>query len=529
MNPRNLELDVREILEHYGKGRAEEGLNRSKIAYKRAPHLAITNYCIGHGLAATRKTSAALPFLQKAVELAPKNADYLLRLGLTQLESGDFKTAATTLEKVHEINPKLVNGKWALGAFYASIDRFDKAANMFKDVIDSGLPESLLASARLDWSRALIANGKADEARTVLNGLLAHPSLRTKALMRLAEIEPFPLESPEFAEIEKELQSSRPEGFPLSLLLVAKASCFGAAKNYEQEYELLGESKIARGSDFKPQQFEERVSITIRMFEDGAFERTRRLFGDSTFKPIFIVGVPRSGTTLTERILSRHTDVGAAGELQLVSTFLFKCLGDNPPERMTNVMESIGASSIQQLAKSIEETMRFLCPEKDRIIDKLPGNYLNIGWICSLFPHAKIIHCYRDPADNMLSGFKAALGSGHAYFDRSDWFIPFYRQYARLMKFWQSLLPGRIHSLCYEDLVAHPEQSIRSLLEYCDLEWQEECLYPERNAARILTASLMQARSPINAGSVGGWRRYAKHLHVVHEQLTGVWDQTDKQ
>jgi len=258
------------------------------------------------------------------------------------------------------------------------------------------------------------------------------------------------------------------------------------------------------------------------LFKPGTFERVRKLMGDSDFSPIFVLGMPRSGTTLTERILARHTKVGGAGELSLIANFLARCLGNNAPGNMVGVMESKGAAEIQSLAREIEETMRFLCPGKDRIVDKMPGNFQHIGWICALFPKAKIIHCYRDPADNMLSGFKAALNTGHSYFDRPDWFIAYYKNYVKLMRFWYELLPGRIYPLNYEKLVTEPKEQIKALLKNCKLSWQEDCLYPEENESRILTASVMQARSPINARSVGGWKKYASHLQEIHDQLSNV-------
>lgn len=522
VSSRKLELDVREILDLYGKGQADAGLNKAKIIFRLAPNLAITNYCVGHGLAVTGQASVALPFLQKAVKMAPQNADYALRLGLTQLEAGDFRAAETTLLKVRDINPKLVNGQWALGIFYASIDRFDKAAGLLKQVIEADLPASLAVGARLDWCRALVANGQVEEARKTLKDLARIPAVRVKALARLASIEPFALDSPEFAEIEYELAQSRLEGLSLYQLLAAKAKCLGAAKDYEQEYTVLGQSKLARGSNFNLRETEVLVDTAINQFSNGALERMRKLLGESDFRPIFIVGMPRSGTTLTERILSRHSDVGAAGETSLLPDFISKCLGENPRERLLDVIEKRGPLPVRQLARAVEETMRFLSPGKDRITDKLPSNFFLVGWIFTLFPESRVIHCYRDPADNMLSGFKATLTSGHAYFDRPDWFVAYYKQYAKLMKFWHNLFPGRIHALCYEELVTQPEEAIRTLLSYCDLPWQEDCLYPEDNPSRILTASVLQARAPINAKSVGGWKRYARHLQTVHDQLVGI-------
>ncbi|MFT3673386.1 tetratricopeptide repeat-containing sulfotransferase family protein [Aestuariivirga sp.] len=519
MDPKSLEAEIREILRLYQIGQADLGLKKSKVVHRSAPQLAITNYCVGHGFAALKDPATAIGYFLKAVELAPKNGEYLVKLGLTYLDLGDVSAAQASFSKAQKINPNLVNGQWALGIFYASIDRFDEAAKLFKNVIAASSTGNVPAGAFLDWCRALVGSGQLDEAKKILRELLNRPETRPKALASLADIEPFPLDSTEYLQIDQETANRTLSDGVKGTLLTAKARCLGAAKAYEEEFRCLAASKTARGSIFKPAEFETRISEIIRMFDAGALDRARRVFGLSNFKPIFVVGLPRSGTTLTERILARHGEVGGAGELSVISLFLGGCLGNNRHDQLIEMIEKRSATEIRTLVKRVEETMRYLCPGKERIVDKMPDNFLHIGWILALFPEARIVHCYRNPADNFLSGFKASLSSSHSYFDKPEWFSFYYRQYVRLMRYWYGLLPGRIHSLRYEDLVTYPEKTIRGLLAHCDLPWQEACLEPEQNPSRIQTASVLQARAPINTKSVGGWKRYSFQLQPVQDEL----------
>ena len=144
---------------------------------------------------------------------------------------------------------------------------------------------------------------------------------------------------------------------------------------------------------------------------------------------------------------------------------------------------------------------------------------LHCGAIAAFFPGAHIIHVFRNPADNFLSGYKARLLAAHSYFDSPERFLPYFAEYRRLMEHWYKVIPNRIHPLHYEKLVTEPRGTIAGLLSFCGLEWEEDCLYPERGEQRSATASLVQARNPINAKSVGNWKRYQSHLQVIQDRL----------
>jgi tetratricopeptide (TPR) repeat protein len=226
--------------------------------------------------------------------------------------------------------------------------------------------------------------------------------------------------------------------------------------------------------------------------------------------PILIVGMPRSGSTLTEQILSSHPEVAAGGELE------FWGARDTPDT--WSLTAAPGAA--RRLAGEYLATLRALGPGAKRVTDKAPGNYLWLGLIHRVFPNATLIHSRRHPVDNALSMFTTNIEANVAYMSNRRDLVFAFRQYQRLMTHWRDVLPpDRLVEVDYEALVADPESQARRLVAACGLEWNEACLEPHRNTRTIKTASVWQARQPVYRTSVERWRRYEPWLGELRELL----------
>lgn len=515
----NIENEVRSIIKLYSEARFKLGLDKALELHRAAPNLAVTNYCVGHGLGATKRVREALPYLRKAVQLEPRNADFLIRYSRALLDLGRIREAESNLMRAREINPKLSIIPWTLAIFYSSINRFDLAVPHFENVSRMGLPENVANGARIDWAHALIEVGQTDKAEVLLRSMLNDERARGASLAHLATIKPFAVGSSEYDMLEKELQRDGLGDQDRFVLLGAKARASGLDKDYAKEYALFRESKIARGGKDTIRDFTRLVDDTIAGFSQDIISELSLYASNSRFRPIYVVGLPRSGTTLTEKILSAHSSVGGAGELTQVSDLFFGVLGGRPANDFLSLVRSLGRGNFMERIAELEATMEYLCPGKQRIVDKMPHNFLHCGLLAAIFPQSKFVHVFRSPADNFLSGFKASLNPTHGYFDDPEKFIPYFEQYRRIMEHWYKVLPQQIFPLHYERLVTEPNSTIAALLEFCDLDWQEDCLYPERSNSRIGTASVMQARQPINANSVGGWKKYSDQLQVIVDRL----------
>ena len=256
----------------------------------------------------------------------------------------------------------------------------------------------------------------------------------------------------------------------------------------------------------------------IAGFTADALERARQALARPTCPgndlPVFIVGMPRSGTTLVEQILSSHPAVAADGELNF--------WGD----RLRGWDASrIGAGEAGTLVKAAEDyraELRQIGPEALRVTDKRPRNFELLWLIRLAFPDARVIHCRRSPVDTCLSIFFANFSARQDYAcDRGD-LVFFYRQYERLMDHWRRALPpDRFTEVEYETLIADREAETRRLIAFCGLDWNDACLSPERNGRVVKTASLWQARQPVYTTSVERWRRYEPWLGELQGAAAG--------
>ena len=242
---------------------------------------------------------------------------------------------------------------------------------------------------------------------------------------------------------------------------------------------------------------------------------------------IFIVGMPRSGTTLLERMLVAHPDIGSAGETTAAGRLYLQYRGQ-VGATVDKIRHNLTPQNLNALAKAVigdvEARLGDLRP--NRIIDKMPANYLFVPLISLMLPNAKIVHMQRHPLDTGLSCFEAHFAFGLDYASRLDSLGAAYRMYADLMDHWATLPSPAIHDVCYEDLVADPEPVIRKLLSHCGMNWHPDCLAPTQSGA-IKTASVAQARAGVNTQSVGRWHQHEKDLEPLIKAMGGMkWVET---
>ncbi len=242
-------------------------------------------------------------------------------------------------------------------------------------------------------------------------------------------------------------------------------------------------------------------------------------------QPIFIVGLPRTGTTLLERILGRHPDVENAGELDDLPLQLRWCTNRFSKSFVdAAVFRAAAGIDFAELGQRYLEHAQWRANGKPRFTDKMPLNFLHVGYIARALPQARILHMVRDPMDSCLSNLKELFAEAYPYSYDLDELGAHYGRYRRLMAHWQARLPGRILDVSYEALVTDPEATARGVLAFCGLDWHPECIDIESNTTPVSTASSAQVRQPIHRRAIDSWRRYAAPLEPLRRRLaTDGW------
>jgi hypothetical protein len=258
-----------------------------------------------------------------------------------------------------------------------------------------------------------------------------------------------------------------------------------------------------RNRPFNPTRLKSEIDGRIKLFNKEFFKSTEA--SSASDCPILIVGMPRSGTTLVEQILSSHPSVEAAGELSFWAHTEVRCV--DLARRVVNVPD------MRQAGSAYLDLLTGLSGGKPRVTDKNPANFFAVGMIHACLPNARIIHTRRDPVDTALSIYFTLLGQPPDFSCVKENIVTFTREYNRLMSHWRGVLPeNRFFEVDYEDLVTQGEEPIRRLVEFCGLEWNEACLHPEGNLRPVTTPSLWQVRQPVYTTSIARWKKYEPYL-----------------
>jgi len=400
------------------------------------------------------------------------------------------------------------------------LSRVDEAATHFRRAIEIN-PD--FAAALYNLGNALVNLGQAQEAEAFFKRTLEIKPDFIEVRYKLAQIRKVKTDNENLTELTalaRDISNGgpRPSDRDMTLLHFALGKCHGDLENYEQAFtHILEGCKLKRATfDYDPVLNSQYFSSIARVFDQSTMDRLRG-GGNSSDLPIFVLGMPRSGTTLIEQIVSNHPAVHGAGEVPDLLTIARQDISDvtfpeNVPLLDQSVLASWGNDYVSRLQR--------IAPDARRITDKMPGNFLAVGLIHLMLPNAKIIHVQRNPIDTCISCLTTLFKQGHAFTYDLIELGQYYADYARLMEHWRTLLPrDAFLDIQYEDIVNDQEAQSRRILEYCGLEWNEACLDFHNNPRSVSTASMTQVRQPLYKSSVDRWRVYEKFLGPLLDAL----------
>ena len=526
----SLRPDFAEVHNNLGMVFMEQGEVQEAVAcFQRAlqlkPDFPQAHGNLGNALRAQGRLQEALACYRRALRLVPDFFDALYSLGVTLRELRQDEDADAVFHDVLRLHPALPEAHNNVGNAMRGQGDVEGAAAAYRQALRLR-PD--YAQAHYNLAHALEEQGRPKEAvQHALEALRLRPDW-APPLFTLAELAAHGYYQFPEAEIQRiaalaQAPDTSPSDasvlhFALALLHEKRGAYDEAFASYSQGNALQRRSLQKAGRAFDPREHGEAIDRMIATFTPALLERLKAC-GADTELPVFIVGMPRSGTTLVEQILSRHPLVFGAGELHEVPRLVEELPARlHAKELYPECIERLDPPAARAMTSDYLARLWRRGGRAARVIDKQGLNYFHLGLLAALFPRARVIHCRRDPRDVCLSCYFQQFREVNFAWDLGD-LGRYYRQYERLMDHWRAVLPVRPLEIVYEELVANPEAVSRQLVAYCGLDWDDRCLAFHESPRAVQTMSKLQVRQPIFTTSVGRWRRYEAHLGPLLEAL----------
>lgn len=456
--------------------------------------------------------------LQKALDIAPDFYQGWMDLGLAHQEQDDIEAALEAYDRAVRLEPGRPGGYAASGTTRAMAGRHDEALDYFDKAIaaDDSHPGALAGRGHVQKTI-----GRQDEAIASYRECIRRNPEYGEAYWSLANLKTFRFDDEEVVAMQSLLDAEIGDESRANFQF-ALGKAFEDAGDYDRAFAYYRDGNENRRSreSYDPVQTIDQHDQFIEVF-DRDFLRGHAGQGCPSTAPIFIVGLPRSGSTLIEQILASHPDVEGTHELPELSR-VARSTGTRRHDRRIypQAVRDIAAEDLAGFGERyLQRTERHRELMRPRFTDKMPNNFVHVGLVSLILPNAKIIDARRHPLDSCLGSYKQLFARGQPFTYDLFELGEFYLQYVRLMDHWHEVLPGKVLEVHYEDVVADLEQQVRRILDFCGLPWSDSCLKFYESARAVKTASSEQVRQPIYSSSVDLWRRYEAHLGPLIDVL----------
>jgi tetratricopeptide (TPR) repeat protein len=547
------QLDEGVSLQRQGRLTEAEALYRAVLG--KSPNDAGALHYIGLVNYQAGKLEAADSFMSRSLQIDDSCANTWSDLGAVKLKSGKLEESVRHFGRALELNERHTDALNNIAAALRKLYRFESAlvylrrlallrpnsADVMRNLADTlyhvGLVDESIEifhaairvapldkAARLGLAEACEAAGKFRQARWQYLAVLRRDPENALALSKLLQLRDGAIEAGWVERAKRLAERGDTLGDAKTRLNIGLAYHFDRIGSYDSAFRQL---KLARDRQaqlrpFSSDGYSAAVDALVKVLTKGFFRSAPRLEASSG-RPIFIVGMPRSGTTLAEQVLATHPRVAAGGELAALPAASYR-VQELSGEHLAYPygLTSMSAASLEKLAGAYLGQLQKIDTGDCKVTDKLPFNFMHLGMIALMFPDAKVVHCRRAPMDNCMSCYFTSFAEEVQFANDLGTLGRYYADYHRLMRHWQDVLPLNVFTLQYEDLVANTEATMRDLLGYCGLEWEPACLQFYDTARGIRTPSRWQVRQPIYRHSVARWRNYEAHLTPLKRALGGA-------
>ena len=462
----------------------------------------------------------AINLLERCLELAPEFHLARQNLAVALSRRQRLDEALTEIGKLLVAEPNNPNYRLLKGSFLVRKGDHEPALKLYEEFLRNYPRQS---GAHMNYGHTLKTVGRLDESISEYRTAIALRPQTGEAYFSLANLKTFRFTDEDIAAMQAQIDEEGGDPDDQSHLLFALGKAMEDRKQYDESFDYY-----ARGNALRSQhhRYNPKINVfdTVRQIKtlDAAFFEERKGWGSDAPDPIFIVGLPRAGSTLLEQILASHSQVEGTSELPdiiAISRRLGKPSRKNPASDYPEVLKTLTADDARKLGEGYIESTRVQRHGPPFFIDKMPNNFKHIGLIHLMLPNAKIIDARRHPMAAGFSCFKQLFAHGQTYTYKLEDVAHYYRDYVALMDHWDQVLPNRVHRVRYENMVADSEKEIRKLLDYCGLEFEEQCLRFYETERAIRTPSAEQVRQPVYKEGLDQWRNYEAHLDPLKKAL----------
>lgn len=428
----------------------------------------------------------AIALARKTMALSPTSKTVLLTIAHVFAATDEFEDLLITTEKLLRVAPNDIDALESRAQALRNVGKLKEAEDLYSKVIKLA-PKSYSAY----WNRSQVRKAsKTNNAVSAMKALLTETTLPWRAEMQISYA------------LAKECEDM--EQYDESFEYCSRGAHLRRTNsNYDVEGDIVTMKKIMQ-------------------VYNKALPAPKHGGGKKSSTPIFVLGLPRSGTTLVERILAAHPDVKSAGELQSFPTTLVKSIQSNTNGQTLDKLQTVEKSldvNWSELGSAYLADVGCRGGKTAFFVDKLPTNYLYIGLIAQALPNARIVLLMRDPMDSCYAMYKTLFGEAYPFTYSQEDLGRYYIAWHSLMQHWKKVCGDRVFVMKYEDLVSDTEASIKTLLKHCRLDWNENCLNFHTQSGGVSTASAAQVRQPIYSSSIGKWKFFREHLEPLEKTL----------
>ena len=513
-------------LDHMRAGRKADAIEALRGALRENPDNVDAMRCLAQIYIQDReRVSDSEALLRNATTLAPDYAAAWMLLGSLLHEGGRHAESVRAYKRVTELEPQNASGWIGLANAHAFAGDTEQARETYLRAVALN-PKA--PGAQMGLGHVLKTLGdQAGSLRAYRAAIAAKPDFG-EVYWSMANLKVFRFEDAEVDAMEEQLKRDDLTDSAEIHFRFALGKAWEDRGDYDRAWHYYdsGNQKQRKQVFNDPVMIEQRHDQIIEVFDREFLERNAGS-GDESPAPIFIVGLPRSGSTLIEQILASHSQVEGTQELPTL-THLVSSIGRyrRDSKQYPYAVRDLKPKNFRAYGRQyLEEAATYRFTDKPYFTDKLPNNFSHVGLIHLILPNAKIINARRHPFDSCLGAYKQLFGKGqHFTYDMME-LAEYYRKYHETMQHWHRVLPGKVLDVHYEETVTDLETQVRRILAHCGLPFEEACLHFHETARAVRTASSEQVRQPIYTRALGYWRHYEKHLGMWQEQLADIIDE----